>query len=49
MGPQEHKVERRLAAIFAADVANYSRLMERRGWDAPRPNGSSRDHGPSDH
>ena len=29
MGPQEHKVERRLAAIFAADVAGYSRLMER--------------------
>ncbi len=28
MGPQEHKVERRLAAIFAADVAGYSRLME---------------------
>ena len=29
MGPQEHRVERRLAAIFAADVADYSRLMER--------------------
>ena len=28
MAPQEHKVERRLAAIFAADVAGYSRLME---------------------
>ncbi len=28
MGPQEPKVERRLAAIFAADVAGYSRLME---------------------
>jgi adenylate cyclase len=28
MGPQEHKVERRLAAIFAADVAGFSRLME---------------------
>jgi adenylate cyclase len=27
MGPQEHRVERRLAAIFAADVAAYSRLM----------------------
>jgi TolB-like protein/class 3 adenylate cyclase len=27
MGPQQHKVERRLAAIFAADVAGYSRLM----------------------
>ncbi|MET0527875.1 MAG: adenylate/guanylate cyclase domain-containing protein, partial [Microvirga sp.] len=27
MGHQEHKVERRLAAIFAADVAGYSRLM----------------------
>jgi adenylate cyclase len=27
MGPQEHKVERRLAAILAADVAGYSRLM----------------------
>src|SRR3712207_8778797 len=27
MGPQENKVERRLAAIFAADVAGYSRLM----------------------
>src|SRR5688572_31268202 len=29
MSPQEHKVERRLAAIFAADVAGYSRLMNR--------------------
>ncbi|MBO1906333.1 adenylate/guanylate cyclase domain-containing protein [Microvirga sp. 3-52] len=29
MDRQEHKVERRLAAIFAADVAGYSRLMER--------------------
>src|SRR5215203_779847 len=28
MGPQEHRVERRLAAIFAADVAGYSRLMD---------------------
>ena len=28
MGPQGNKVERRLAAIFAADVAGYSRLME---------------------
>ncbi|MBQ0820169.1 adenylate/guanylate cyclase domain-containing protein, partial [Microvirga sp. HBU67558] len=27
MGPQEHKIERRLVAIFAADVAGYSRLM----------------------
>ena len=27
MGPQEHKIERRLAAIFAADVVGYSRLM----------------------
>jgi TolB-like protein/Flp pilus assembly protein TadD len=27
MGPQEHRVERRLAAIFAADVAGYSYLM----------------------
>jgi adenylate cyclase len=27
MGPHEPKVERRLAAIFAADVAGYSRLM----------------------
>ena len=27
LGPQEHRVERRLAAIFAADVAGYSRLM----------------------
>jgi TolB-like protein/class 3 adenylate cyclase len=27
MGPQQHKVERRLAAIFAADVAGYSCLM----------------------
>jgi adenylate cyclase len=27
MGPQEHKVERRLVAIFAADVAGYARLM----------------------
>jgi IS1 family transposase len=29
MGLREHKVERRLAAIFAADVAGYSRLMSR--------------------
>lgn len=29
MDPQEQKVERRLVAIFAADVAGYSRLMER--------------------
>jgi adenylate cyclase len=28
MAPQEHKVERRLAAIFAADVAGYSHVME---------------------
>jgi adenylate cyclase len=28
MGPKEHRVERRLAAILAADVAGYSRLME---------------------
>jgi adenylate cyclase len=27
MVPQEHRVERRLAAIFAADVAGYSHLM----------------------
>ena len=27
MDRQEHKVERRLVAIFAADVASYSRLM----------------------
>jgi adenylate cyclase len=27
MGQQDHKVERRLAAILAADVAGYSRLM----------------------
>src|SRR4051812_28949060 len=27
MDRQEHRVERRLAAIFAADVAGYSRLM----------------------
>jgi adenylate cyclase len=29
MDRQEHKVERRLAAIFSADVAGYSRLMSR--------------------
>jgi adenylate cyclase len=29
MGSQEHRVERRLAAILAADVAGYSRLMEK--------------------
>jgi len=28
MDPQKQKIERRLAAIFAADVAGYSRLME---------------------
>jgi class 3 adenylate cyclase len=27
MPPHEQRVERRLAAIFAADVAGYSRLM----------------------
>jgi adenylate cyclase len=27
MSPQEQRIERRLAAIFAADVAGYSRLM----------------------
>src|SRR5215471_19389384 len=27
MGPEEARVGRRLAAIFAADVAGYSRLM----------------------
>jgi adenylate cyclase len=27
MPPEEHQVERRLAAIFAADVEGYSRLM----------------------
>lgn len=27
MGPEMLRVERRLAAIFAADVAGYSRLM----------------------
>jgi adenylate cyclase len=29
MDRQEHRVERRLVAIFAADVAGYSRLMQR--------------------
>ena len=29
MDRQEHRIERRLAAIFAADVAGYSRLMDR--------------------
>ena len=34
---QEQRVERRLAAIFAADVAGYSRPHEPgRGWDATR-------------
>jgi TolB-like protein/class 3 adenylate cyclase/tetratricopeptide (TPR) repeat protein len=28
MDTQEHRIERRLVAIFAADVAGYSRLME---------------------
>ena len=28
MGSQEYKVERRLVALFAADVAGYSRLIE---------------------
>jgi hypothetical protein len=27
MPPHEQRLERRLAAIFAADVAGYSRLM----------------------
>ena len=29
MAGNKERVERRLAAIFAADVAGYSRLMER--------------------
>src|SRR4051794_27079815 len=29
MPPQEQQIERRLAAIFAADVEGYSRLMNR--------------------
>src|SRR3712207_5028483 len=29
MDRQEHRIERRLAAIFAADVAGYSRLMSK--------------------
>ena len=37
MGPQEHKVERRLAAIFAADVAGYSRLMGRMRSERSEP------------
>ncbi|WP_046868554.1 adenylate/guanylate cyclase domain-containing protein [Microvirga massiliensis] len=28
MSPQDHRIERRLVAIFAADVAGYSRLVE---------------------
>ena len=43
MDRQEHRVERRLAAIFAADVAGYSRLMQQgRGRDAPHLDRSSR-------
>jgi class 3 adenylate cyclase len=30
----EQRVQRRLAAILAADVVGYSRLMRRRGQDA---------------
>jgi hypothetical protein len=37
MGPQEHKVERRLVAIFAADVAGYSPLALRWSCRLPRP------------
>ena len=49
MGPQEHKIERRLAAIFAADVAGYSRLMSQ-DEDATLRSLTelSRDHGPAD-
>src|SRR5215210_4550224 len=50
---QEHRVERRLAAIFAADVAGYSRLMSQdeagtlRALAAAREimDGLIRDHG----
>ena len=49
MGPQEHRVERRLAAIFAADVAGYSRLMGQDEVGTLRTlTASSRDHGSAD-
>ena len=48
MGPQEHKVERRLAAIFAADVAGYSRLMEQDEVGTLRTlTAHRRNHGPA--
>jgi adenylate cyclase len=36
MDRQEHKVERQLAAIFAADVAGSSRLMEQDEFETLR-------------
>ena len=46
MGPHEHRVERRLAAIFAADVAGYSRLMGQDEVETLQDlNRSSPDHG----
>ncbi|WP_262269491.1 MULTISPECIES: hypothetical protein [Microvirga] len=37
MDRQEHRIERRLAAIFAADVAGSSRLMNRDEAGSPTP------------
>jgi adenylate cyclase len=45
MDRQEHKVERRLAAIFAADVAGYSRLMEQDEVGTMRALATHRDYG----
>ena len=46
---QEQRVERRLAAIFAADVAGYSRLMSQdEAGTLARPRCRSRDHGRAD-
>ena len=46
MSPQEHKIERRLAAIFAADVAGYSRLMSQDEVGTLQPDCFTRNGGP---
>ncbi|AWM85628.1 adenylate/guanylate cyclase domain-containing protein [Microvirga sp. 17 mud 1-3] len=43
MGQKDHRVERRLAAVFAADVAGYSRLMDQDEVDTLRTLTTGRD------
>ena len=47
--PNEQRVERRLAAIFAADVAGYSRLMSQDEAGTLRALAANRGHGLRDH